>query len=134
MTHLSDIEGIGATYDEKLKAAGITSIESLLELGCEKKARKELAEKTGISEKLILNWVNRADLARVKGIGTQYADLLEHAGVDTVPELAQRRADNLHAKMQEINAAKNLVRSLPALSQVESWVTHAKELPRVINY
>ncbi len=134
MAHLSEIEGIGATYDKKLEDVGITSIESLLELGCEKKARKEMAAKTGISEKLILNWVNRADLARVKGVGTQYADLLEHAGVDTVPELAQRRPDNLHAKMQEVNEAKNLVRSLPALSQVENWVAHAKELPRVINH
>ncbi|BCG64061.1 MAG: chlorosome envelope protein I [Methyloprofundus sp.] len=134
MAHLSEIEGIGATYDKKLEKAGISSIENLLELGCEKKARKEIAAKTGISEKLILNWVNRADLARVKGVGTQYADLLEHAGVDTVPELAQRRADNLHAKMQEVNEAKNLVRSLPALSQVENWVAHAKELPRVINH
>jgi predicted flap endonuclease-1-like 5' DNA nuclease len=134
MAHLSEIEGIGATYDKKLEEAGITSIENLLELGCEKKARKEIAAKTGISEKLILNWVNRADLARVKGVGTQYADLLEHAGVDTVPELAQRRPDNLHAKMQEVNEAKNLVRSLPGLSQVESWVAHAKELPRVVNY
>jgi len=134
MTHLSEIEGIGATYTEKLEAADIHSIEKLLELGCEKKARKELAEQTGISEKLILNWVNRADLARVKGIGTQYADLLEHAGVDTVPELAQRRPDNLHAKMQEVNETKKLVRSLPALSQVEKWVAQAKELPRMINH
>ncbi len=134
MTHLSEIEGIGATYAEKLEAADIHSIEKLLELGCEKKARKELAEQTGISEKLILNWVNRADLARVKGIGTQYADLLEHAGVDTVPELAQRRPDNLHAKMQEVNETKKLVRSLPALSQVEKWVAQAKELPRMINH
>lgn len=134
MTHLSEIEGIGAAYDEKLHEAGIKSIEQLLEQCCEKKARKELADKTGISEKLILNWVNRADLCRIKGVSTQYGDLLEHAGVDTVPELAQRKPENLHAKMEEVNTAKNLVRKIPALSQVESWVNQAKELPRVINH
>ncbi len=134
MTHLSEIEGIGAAYDEKLKEAGINSIEQLLEIGCEKKGRKEIAEKTGISEKLILNWVNRADLTRINGVSTQYADLLEHAGVDTVPELAQRKPENLHAKMQEVNDAKNLVRKTPSLSQVEDWVTQAKELPRVVTH
>ncbi len=134
MTHLSEIEGIGAAYDEKLQEAGISSIEQLLELACEKKQRKEIAKNTGISEKLILNWVNRADLTRVKGVSTQYADLLEHAGVDTVPELAQRKPENLHAKMLEVNDTKNLVRKPPALSQVSSWVEQAKELPRVIKH
>ncbi len=134
MTKLSEIESIGKTYAEKLTAAGITSIESLLETCCEKKGRKEIAEKTGISEKLVLNWVNRADLARVKGVSTQYADLLECAGVDTVPELAQRNAENLQAKMAEVNEEKNLVRQLPSASQVNDWVAQAKELPRIINH
>jgi predicted flap endonuclease-1-like 5' DNA nuclease len=134
VTKLSDIEGIGAAYSDKLTEAGIGSLEKLLEICCEKKARKETAEKTGISEKLILNWVNRADLARIKGVSTQYADLLECAGVDTVPELAQRNAANLQAKMAEVNEEKNLVRQVPSESQVESWVAQAKELPRVINY
>jgi len=134
VTKLSDIEGIGEAYSEKLMEAGIGSLEKLLEICCEKKARKETAEKTGISEKLILNWVNRADLSRVKGVSTQYADLLECAGVDTVPELAQRNAANLQAKMAEVNEEKNLVRQVPSESQVESWVAQAKELPRVINH
>ena len=134
MAKLSDIEGIGEAYSGKLEAAGISSLENLLSTACEKKGRKELAEKTGISEKLILNWVNRADLSRVKGISTQYADLLEFAGVDTVPELAQRNAENLTAKMAEINEEKNLVRKLPTASQVADWIAQAKELPRVINY
>jgi predicted flap endonuclease-1-like 5' DNA nuclease len=134
MTKLSEIEGIGEAYSAKLTDAGITSIENLLESCCEKKGRKELAEKTGISEELVLNWVNRADLARIKGVSTQYADLLECAGVDTVPELAQRNAENLHAKMVEVNEQKNLVRQVPSASQVEAWVTQAKVLPRVINY
>ncbi len=134
MTKLSAIEGIGEAYASKLEEAGINSIEALLEACCEKKGRKAMAEQTGISEKLILNWVNRADLSRIKGVSTQYADLLECAGVDTVPELAQRKPENLQAKMMEINTEKNLVRKVPAVSQVEDWVAQAKELPRVIKH
>ncbi|NOR69240.1 MAG: DUF4332 domain-containing protein [Methylomarinum sp.] len=134
MAKLSEIEGIGETYSTKLEDAGITSLENLLETCCEKKGRKSLAETTGVSEKLILGWVNRADLARVKGISTQYADLLKVAGVDTIPELAQRKADNLQAKMVEINDEKNLVRKVPTSTQVEDWVNQAKELPRVITH
>ena len=134
MSKLSDIEGIGEVYSAKLEEAGINTLEHLLEAGSDKKGRKVIADKTGISEKLVLNWINRADLARVKGISTQYADLLECAGVDTVPELAQRRADNLHAKMVEVNDEKNLVRKVLALSQVEDWVVQAKDLPRVVSY
>ncbi len=134
MAKLSEIEGIGEAYSTKLEEAGITSLENLLKTCCEKKGRKELAEKSGISEKLILGWVNRADLSRVKGISTQYADLLKVAGVDTVPELAQRNAENLQTKMAEINEEKNLVRKIPTASQVEDWVNQAKELPRVITH
>lgn len=134
MAKLSEIEGIGETYASKLEGAGITSTENLLELCCEMKARKELAGETGISETMILNWVNRADLSRIKGISTQYADLLEFAGVDTVPELAQRNPENLQAKMAEVNEEKNLVRQVPAASQVQDWVSQAKELPRVVHY
>ena len=134
MSKLSDIEGIGEVYSAKLEEAGITTLEHLLEAGSERKGRKEIAENSGISDKLVLNWINRADLARVTGISTQYADLLEVTGVDTVPELAQRRADNLHAAMVEVNDVKNLVRKVPALSQVEVWIAQAKELPRVVNY
>ena len=134
MAKLSDIEGIGKKYAAKLSKAGIGSLEKLLERGCVKKGRKEIAETCGVSEKLILEWVNRADLSRIKGVSTQYADLLECAGVDTVPELAQRNAANLQAKMDEVNAAKKLVRQLPAVSQVEKWVLQAKELPRVISH
>ncbi len=134
MSKLSDIEGIGDAYSDKLESAGITSLENLLEICCSKKGRKEIAEKSDISEKLILNWVNRADLARIKGVSTQYADLLECAGVDTVPELAQRNAENLQQKMAEVNEEKNLVRKVPALPQVLDWVAQAKELPRTITH
>ncbi len=134
MTKLADIEGIGETYAKKLEEIGIGSIEELLEEGKDRKGRKELAEKSGISEKLILKWVNRADLARIKGISTQYADLLEIAGVDTVPELAQRNPQNLYEKIVKINEEKNLVRKLPSLSQIEDWITQAKALPRIITY
>ena len=134
MAKLSDIGGIGEVYAGKLQEAGLTSQDSLLDCCCAKKGRKEVAESTGISEKLILNWVNRADLARVKGVSTQYADLLECAGVDTVPELAQRNAANLQAKMAEVNGEKNLVRVVPSESQVEDWVAQAKALPRAITH
>jgi predicted flap endonuclease-1-like 5' DNA nuclease len=134
MTKLVEIEGIGETYAAKLQDAGVTSLEDMLKKGATKKGRKELEDTSGISGKLILRWINMADLFRIKGIGEQYSDLLEAAGVDTVPELAQRKPENLHAKMVEVNEAKNLVRALPALSAVESWVASAKELPRVVTY
>ncbi len=135
MAKLTQIEGIGPTYSAKLQEAGITTQEKLLEAGGSPKGRKELADKTGISSKLILGWINRADLARVKGIGEEYADLLELAGVDTVPELAQRNATNLHAKITEVAESRgNVVRRVPSASEVEKWVAQAKELPRAINY
>ncbi len=134
MTKLIEIEGIGPKYAEKLEKAGIASINALLEKGKTPKGRKEIAETTGISEDLILQWVNHADLFRIKGVGPEYADLLEAAGVDTVAELAQRKAENLHQKLAEVNEAKNLVRKLPSVEQVQDWVEQAKSLPRVINY
>ncbi len=134
MAKIADIEGIGESYAKKLAAAGAATIEAFLENCCDKKGRKAMAEKTGISEKLLLGWVNRADLTRIKGVSTQYADLLEAAGVDSVPELAQRNPDNLHAKMEEVNAAKNLVRKLPSASQVADWVKQAKSLPRKVTH
>ncbi|RUM39018.1 MAG: DUF4332 domain-containing protein [Desulfobulbus sp.] len=134
MTKLSEIEGIGEAFSAKLATAGISSQENLLKTCCTKKGRKEIAEKSGIGEKQILSWVNRADLSRVKGISTQYADLLKYAGVDTVPELAQRKPENLQPKMAEVNTAKKLVRKLPTLKQVQDWVAQAKTLPRVITH
>ena len=134
MTKLTEIEGVGATYAEKLEQIGITTTEMLLEKGATPKGRKALVEESGISGKLILKWLNRADLFRVKGIGEEYADLLEAAGVDTVPELAQRNSENLYHKLGEVNADKKLVRKVPSLSQVNGWVEHAKVLPRVLTY
>ena len=134
MSKLSMIEGIGEMYEMKLKEAGISSMERLLETCSSKKGRKDLAEKTEISEKVILKWANHADLARIKGIGGEYAELLEAAGVDTVPELANRKAENLLAKMVELNAEKKLVRKMPTLQQTEDWVKQAAELPRLLQY
>lgn len=134
MTRLNEIEGIGEVYRQKIEAAGISSTEKLLEAGSTPKGRKDLAEKAGVSDKLLLKWINNSDLFRIKGVGQEYADLLEQAGVDTVPELAQRKPENLHQKMTELNEQKKLVRKLPTLDQVQSWVAQAKELPRVIHY
>ena len=134
MTKLLAIEGIGQVYVAKLAAIGIRTVEALLEAGKTPQGRKELAEKSGIAGKAILEWVNRADLFRIKGIGEEYSDLLESAGVDTVPELAQRRADNLFEKMKSVNAEKKLVRRLPTLAQVGDWVEQAKGLERIVTY
>ncbi|HHH41924.1 MAG TPA: DUF4332 domain-containing protein [Chloroflexi bacterium] len=134
MAKLTTVEGIGEVYAQKLKEAGIETTEALLEKGATPQGRQEIAEQTGISKTLILKWVNRVDLFRVKGIGEEYADLLEAAGVDTVPELAQRNPENLYRKLVEVNEAKRLVRQLPSQAQVEDWVEQAKQLPRVITY
>ena len=131
---LKYIEGIGDTYREKLRQAGIRNVDDLLDKGCTPQGRQEIAEITGISEKLVLRWVNEADLYRIRGIGKEYAELLEAAGVDTVPELAQRVPSHLLEKMEAANAQKHLVRHLPALAHVESWVTQAKNLPRKLTY
>ncbi len=136
MASLTTIEGIGPKYAKQLKAAGIRGTVGLLNLGCTKKGRKQLAADSGIPEKLILEWCNRADLMRVKGVGEEYSDLLEHAGVDTVKELRTRKPANLHAKMIEVNSARKvgLVRRPPSLSEVEAWVAHAKTLDAVMTY
>jgi predicted flap endonuclease-1-like 5' DNA nuclease len=134
MTKLATIEGIGDVYDGKLAAIGIDSVEALLQAGASPKGRADLAEKSGISGKLILEWVNRADLYRIRGISEEYSDLLESAGVDTVPELAQRNAANLHAALVQVNGEKKLVRHLPGESQVAAWIEQAKALPRVVTY
>jgi predicted flap endonuclease-1-like 5' DNA nuclease len=134
MSSIADIEGIGPAYAEKLGAQGIKTTEALLTAGATPKGRKDLAEATGISDKLILLWTNMADLFRIKGVGEEYSQLIEAAGVDTVVELAQRRADNLTIKMAEVNALKKIVRQLPSESQVATWIEEAKALPRVMTY
>jgi predicted flap endonuclease-1-like 5' DNA nuclease len=131
---LEYIEGVGKVYSQQLHTAGITNVDELLAKGSTPKGRSEIVKTTGISDKLILRWVNMADLYRIQGIGQEYAELLEAAGVDTIPELAQRVPANLLEKMTAANAQKKLVRRVPPLSQVESWVAQARSLPRVITY
>ncbi len=134
MVKIDEIEGIGEKYAKKLVKAGIKTVEDLLEKGATKKGRSELAKLTGLSEKLILTWVNHADLFRVKGIGKQYAELLEAVGVDTVVELSKRNPENLLNAMVKTNEKKHLVRALPYLKQVKKWVEQAKKLPRKVSY
>ena len=131
---LSDIEGIGASYEKKLDKAGIRGTDALLKAGATAKGRKQLAAETGIGDALILDWVNRADLYRITGIGSEYSDLLEAAGVDTVVELAKRVPEKLYAKMVEVNQAKNRVNKMPGLTQVGDWIDQAKKLPKVVTY
>lgn len=129
-----DVEGIGDVYAAKLQEAGINTVEELLE-NCKKKAgRVALAEKTGISEKLILTWTNHADLMRINGVGPQFSELLEAAGVDTVKEFRHRVADNLCAKMNEINEAKHLVGRVPTVAELQKMIDQAKELEPAVEY
>ncbi len=132
---ISDIEGIGPVYAEKLAKAGVKSIRGLLIAGATKKGRDEIARKSGLDVSLVLKWVNMADLFRVKGIGSEYSELLEKAGVDTVKELRNRKAENLTAKMAEVNSqSKKLVRILPAKVKVERWIKEAAKLEPVVKY
>jgi predicted flap endonuclease-1-like 5' DNA nuclease len=131
---LAYVEGIGEVYSGKLKEAGVDTPQTLLERGATPQGRQKLAEETGISGTLILEWVNLVDLFRIKGGGSEYADLLEEAGVDTVVELAQRNPANLFEKLSAVNAEKSLVRKLPTAANVEDWVAQAKDLPRMISY
>jgi predicted flap endonuclease-1-like 5' DNA nuclease len=134
MTAIIKIEGVGEVYAATLKEGGINSVEAMLKKCATPQGRKDLAESTDISDKLILEWANRADLARIKGVSTQYSDLLEAAGVDTVPELAQRNPQNLYQAMVLTNESKSLVRKLPTAEQVADWIKQAKTLPRALTY
>lgn len=129
-----DIEGVGATYAEKLAAAGINKVEELLAKCAAPAGRKALAEETGISDKLILKWTNHADLIRIHGVGPQFAELLEAAGVDTVKEFRHRNAENLAAKMEEVNAEKNLVNRVPSVKELAKMIAEAATLEVVVTY
>jgi len=131
---LEDGEGIGPSYAAKLTEHGVDTTEHLLEQGGTSAGRDALAEKSGISGKLLLEWVNHADLCRIDGVGGEYADLLEAAGVDTVVELATRNAANLAATLEQVNEEKKLVRRVPAESEVARWVEQAKGLPRAVHH
>jgi predicted flap endonuclease-1-like 5' DNA nuclease len=128
------IEGVGRLYAEKMAQLGIRTTDQLLAVGATHQGRAELAQKTGVSYKLILAWVNRADLMRISGIGEEYSDLLEESGVDTVVELRNRNPANLHARLIETNAKRKLVRRVPSLREVTSWIDYAKKLPPGIFY
>jgi predicted flap endonuclease-1-like 5' DNA nuclease len=134
MTSIIDIEGVGPVFAKKLSGAKIKSVETLLKRGATPKGREEIAKQTGLGHKEILEWVNRADLYRINGVGSEYSDLLESAGVDTVVELSKRDAKNLLAKMTEVNTKRKIVRRLPTEKQVVKWVSQAKKLPRVVSY
>lgn len=131
---ITEIEGIGPVFKEKLGNAGVSTVESLLTKGASKKGRKEIAEASGIDEGKILDWVNMADLFRINGVASQFAELLKATGVDTVKELRTRNAENLQKALAEKNAEKKLTRVVPALSQVESFISQAKELDPIVTH
>lgn len=131
---IEEIEGIGPTFAAKLRGAAIGTVADLLDACCDPKGRKGLAASTGIDEDRLLRWTNMADLMRIKGVGKQYAELLEAAGVDTVKELKTRNAANLSAKLAEVNAQKKLAGTAPTESIVAGWIEQAKALPGRITY
>jgi predicted flap endonuclease-1-like 5' DNA nuclease len=131
---VEEIEGIGRVYASKLNKIGVNTTDELLEAGGTKQGRKEISEKTGISETIILEWVNMADLFRIKGIGEEYSELLKEAGVNTVIELARRNPANLNETLVGVNNAKNLVRRTPTLNQTKDWIEQAKNLPRKVEH
>lgn len=131
---IEDVEGIGPVIGEKLRNAGIKDTDSLLENARTPKQRKELAEKSGLTEKQVLKFANMVDLYRISGVGSEYAELLEVSGVDTVPEVARRNAANLAAAIAEVNAEKKLSGRTPGETEIAKWIAQAKELPRVLEY
>ena len=134
MPSIDAIEGMGQRNATKMRKAGIRTTEALLKRAASRKGRRDLAAITELDEKQILIWVNRADLMRCKGIGSEYSDLLEAAGVDTVKELRRRNAISLTAKMITLNEQKRLVRRLPTEAMVGRWVEHAKTLEPVVTH
>lgn len=134
MAKLEKVEGIGAKYAQTLRRAGVRGTGSLLQKGATPQGREQLAKTSGIGKALILEWVNHVDLFRIKGVGEEYSDLLEEAGVDTVVELAQRNPDNLYDSILETNAKKKLVRRPPSRKMIKNWVAQAKKLPRKVQY
>ncbi len=133
-TSISEIVEIGPAVSSKLNAAKITTVEDLLKEGATPKGRKQIADACGIEEKRVLHWVNMADLFRIKGVGTEYAELLEASGVDSVKELRNRKPDKLWHKMEEVNTDKKLVKKIPSEPQIEEFIEQAKTLPPVITY
>lgn len=131
---LEEVEGIGPKNAQRLRKAGVRSLHGLLMKGAKPGDRKELARSASLSSKQVLEWVNRADLFRVKGIGSEYSDLLEQAGVDTALELSKRKPTTLYGALAKVNDSKKLVRRLPTEKQVSAWVRSAKKLKRVIEY
>ena len=131
---ITELEGIGPVYGQKLTDAGITTVEDFLTKGATAQGRTQIATTTGISETVIRDLVNAADLMRVNGIGKQFAELLEASGVDSVPELATRVPENLLTKLKEINQTKNIANRTPTLAVVTEWVEEAKTLPRIVTH
>ncbi len=131
---IESIEGIGPAYASKLKGAGITNTQHLLDHCCDRGGRRRTSEISGVSETQLLKWANLADLMRIRGVGTQYSELLEAAGVDTVKEMRHRNAENLHAAIVATNGAKRLTRKLPPMAMLQRWIDDSQSLAPVIRH
>jgi predicted flap endonuclease-1-like 5' DNA nuclease len=131
---LTDVEGIGAANAAKLEKAGVKTGADLLARAGTRADREKLASETGLSTETLLKWANRVDLSRIKGVSTQYSDLLESAGVDTPKELARRNPENLRAELEKVNASKKLVHQLPSVTQIDGWIKEAKGMKPAVEY
>ena len=131
---IQDIEGIGPSYAEKLSVAKIKTTTDLLKYCCDQQGRSSVSTRTGVAEPQLLKWANMADLMRISGVGSEFSELLEAAGVDTVKELRTRNADNLAEKMRAVNAARRLTRTTPGTKTVQKWISHAERLSPVITH
>jgi predicted flap endonuclease-1-like 5' DNA nuclease len=134
MADIADIEGVGPAFAQKLKEAGVGTVEALLREGGSPQGRQRLAAQTGIRADLLLRWVNHADLFRIKGVAGEFSELLEAGGVDSVPELARRSAENLHERLVAVNAEKKVSRRVPTVNQLTDWIAEAKTLPRAVTH
>lgn len=132
MRKLVQLEGIGVKFIELLQQAGIEDQRELLEACKNHKGRETLAQETGINPKLLLKWTQQADLARINGIGEDYAELLEQSGVESIPALAQYDARKLYTNMEIINEKNKLVKHMPSISLIKSWISQAKKLPSIL--
>ena len=132
--NIADIEGIGPKYASKLALAGIATSEDMLDLCSDPEGREAVVEATGLGMEKILRWANLADLMRINGIGPQFSELLEAAGVDTVKELRHRNAENLTLTLDDVNARRSLTRVTPASTTVAKWVERARQTKPRISY
>ena len=133
MASISAIRAIGHRDATKLRKARVRTTDALLNQAATRKGRADVSERTGIPTADLLRWAQQADLMRIKGVGSEYADLLAGAGVDTIKALRRRNAANLMAAMSQVNAKRRIVQRLPTVEMVQGWIDEANEIEPIVN-